>query len=78
MRSTQPRLIIIDPAADVFAGKEIDRVQVRQFITLLRAIAITADCAVILAAHPSVSGMREGTGLSGSTAWATAFAPGSI
>jgi hypothetical protein len=65
----KPRLIIIDPAADVFAGKEVDRVQVRQFITLLRAIAIAADCAVILAAHPSVSGMREGTGLSGSTAW---------
>jgi RecA-family ATPase len=66
----KPRLIIFDPAADVFAGKEIDRAQVRQFITLLRAIAITIDCAVILAAHPSLSGMREGTGLSGSTAWA--------
>lgn len=65
----RPRLFIIDPAADVFAGKEIDRAQVRQFITLLRGIAIAADCAVILAAHPSLSGMREGTGLSGSTAW---------
>jgi RecA-family ATPase len=66
----KPRLIIVDPAADVFAGKEIDRAQVRQFINLLRAIAIAVDCAVILAAHPSVAGMREGTGLSGSTAWA--------
>ena len=66
----RPRLFIVDPAADVFAGKEIDRAQVRQFITLLRGIAITADCAVILAAHPSIAGMREGTGLSGSTAWA--------
>src|SRR4029077_20562487 len=64
-----PKLFIVDPAADVFAGKEIDRAQVRQFITLLRGIAITADCAAILAAHPSLSGMREGTGLSGSTAW---------
>jgi RecA-family ATPase len=63
------RLIIIDPAADVFEGKEIDRAQVRQFISLLRAIAIAVDCAVILAAHPSLSGMRESTGLSGSTAW---------
>jgi RecA-family ATPase len=66
----KPKLIIIDPAADVFAGKEIDRAQVRQFISLLRAIAIAVDCAVILAAHPSLTGMRERTGLSGSTAWA--------
>jgi RecA-family ATPase len=65
----RPKLFIVDPAADVFAGKEIDRAQVRQFITMLRGIGITADCAVILAAHPSLSGMREGTGLSGSTAW---------
>jgi RecA-family ATPase len=63
------RLIIIDPAADVFGGKEIDRAQVRQFIAFLRAVAIAVDCAVILAAHPSLSGMREGTGLSGSTGW---------
>jgi RecA-family ATPase len=64
-----PKLFIVDPAADMFAGKEVDRAQVRQFITLLRGVAIAANCAIILAAHPSLTGMREGTGLSGSTAW---------
>ena len=36
----RPRLFIIDPAADVYAGNEINRAQVRQFITMLRGIAI--------------------------------------
>jgi hypothetical protein len=53
----------------VFAGNENDRTQVRQFTGLLRHIAIDADCAVLLASHPSVSGMKKGSGLSGSTAW---------
>jgi RecA-family ATPase len=65
----QPVLVALDTAADMFAGNENDRAQVRQFIGLLRGIAIDADCAVLLASHPSVSGMEKGTGLSGSTAW---------
>jgi RecA-family ATPase len=65
----RPRLIIIDTAADVFGGDEINRGQVRQFITLLRGLALKHDATVVLLAHPSVAGMQSGSGLSGSTAW---------
>ena len=65
----RPRLIVIDNSADVFAGHENDRVQVRQFITLLRGIAIDTNAGVLLTSHPSLTGINTGTGLSGSTAW---------
>ncbi|MDR7147164.1 AAA family ATPase [Rhizobium sp. BE258] len=65
----QPRLIVFDTAADLFGGDEIKRGQVRQFIGMLRQVAIALDCAVVLLAHPSVQGMQSGTGSSGSTAW---------
>jgi RecA-family ATPase len=65
----QPRLIVIDNSADVFAGNENDRAQVRQFVTLLRGIAINANAGLLLTAHPSLTGINTGTGLSGSTAW---------
>jgi len=65
----KPKLIVIDNSADVFAGNENDRAQVRQFITVLRDLAITADAGVLLTSHPSLTGMNSGTGLSGSTAW---------
>jgi len=35
----------------------------------LRGAALELSCAVILLAHPSLSGMSSGSGLSGSTAW---------
>jgi RecA-family ATPase len=60
---------IIDTSADVFGGDEISRTQVRQFVGLLMGIALRNNCAVILLAHPSLSGMASGTGTSGSTAW---------
>jgi RecA-family ATPase len=65
----QPKLIVLDPSADVFAGSENDRSQVRQFITLLRGLAIDAGTAVLVASHPSLTGKVTGTGLSGTTAW---------
>jgi RecA-family ATPase len=65
----RPALIAIEAAADVFAGNENDRAQARQFIGLLRRLALKADAAVLLLAHPSLSGMATGTGTSGSTAW---------
>ncbi|KAF5887218.1 AAA family ATPase [Rhizobium sp. PEPV16] len=64
-----PELIILDTAADLFGGDEIKRGQVRQFIGMLRKVAIRLNCAVVLLTHPSVSGMQSGTGSSGSTAW---------
>ena len=68
-RDFRPRLIVLDTAADLFAGDEVKRSQVRQFIAMLRKLAMAIDCAIILLAHPSVQGMQTGTGLSGSTGW---------
>jgi len=65
----QPVLIVVNSAADVFAGNENSRTQVRQFIGLLRHLAITANAAVLLASHPSLTGISTDSGLSGSTAW---------
>ena len=65
----RPRLIVLDNLADIFAGNENDRAQVRQFITLLRGIAIAANAGLLLTSHPSLTGISTGTGLSGSTAW---------
>ncbi|GHE49973.1 hypothetical protein GCM10019059_06550 [Camelimonas fluminis] len=64
-----PTLIVLDTSADLFGGDEINRVQVRQFVGMLRRWAIRFDCAVVLLSHPSVTGMQSGTGTSGSTAW---------
>ncbi len=69
MAKVRPRLLILDNLANVFAGNEIDRGQVTQFITALRGAAIKYDMAVLLLCHPSLSGMSSGSGTSGSTAW---------
>jgi RecA-family ATPase len=68
-REIHPRWICLDTAADVFVVNERDRSQVRQCISLLRGIALEINTAVILLAHPSLSGISSGSGLSGSTAW---------
>jgi RecA-family ATPase len=65
----QPSAIVIDTVSDVFLGDEIKRDQVRQFGSVMRRLAIDATAAVIIASHPSVSGEKSGTGLSGSTQW---------
>ena len=41
----------------------------RQFVALLRRLAIDANAAVILCSHPSLTGISSGSGLSGSTGW---------
>jgi RecA-family ATPase len=67
---TKARLAVIDTAATTFGGNEIDRSQVTQFVgTLLTGLAQKMDGAVLLNAHPSVSGMASGDLRSGSTAW---------
>ena len=65
----QPRLIILDPLANLFAGNEIIRAQAQQFVGLLRGLAIRHDAAVVLVAHPSLTGIAQSTGSSGSTGW---------
>ena len=64
----KPRLILLDNSADVFGGNENDRAQVRQFIGLLRGLAIAASAGLLLTSHPSLTGIATGSGLSGSTA----------
>ena len=63
------QLIVIDTAADTFGGNENVRSHVRQFIALLTRLALERDGAVLLLAHPSVTGKNSGSGDSGSTAW---------
>lgn len=65
----RPGLVVLDIAADLYGGDEIKRSQVRHFVAMLRTLAIKCDCAVLLLAHPSVDGMKTGSGYSGSTAW---------
>ena len=47
------RLVVLDTAADLFAGNENDRYQVRRFIGELNKLAIDINGAVLLNAHPS-------------------------
>ena len=63
------QLVVLDSLHDVFAGEENRRVQARQFVQGLREIAREIDGAVLLTAHPSLTGLNTGSGMSGSTAW---------
>lgn len=64
-----PILLILDNQADVYAGNENSRSPVKQFVGLLRHLAMKHDCAILLLGHPSLSGRSSGSGESGSTAW---------
>jgi len=64
-----PVLIILDSLADIYGGNENIRPQVRQFVALLRRLAIKEGLAVLVLAHPSNHGIGTGSGVSGSTAW---------
>src|SRR5262249_29672210 len=68
-RDIRPKTIALDTSADIFGGDEVNRTQVRQFVGLLRSLAIAGNSAVVVATHPSLTGINTGTGLSGSTAW---------
>lgn len=65
----KPQTIVIASSANVFAGDEINRSQVTQFVNLLTRLAIAANGSVILIAHPSQTGIANDTGISGSTSW---------
>lgn len=67
--TNRPALLVLDTLADLFPGNENDRAQARQFIGLLRGLAMRYECAVLVLSHPSIEGMRSGSGTSGSTAW---------
>jgi len=66
----RPRLVIIDTAADVFAGDFMSTPHVRQFIKVaLGGLCLRHETAVLLLAHPSASAMASGDGGGFSTAW---------
>jgi RecA-family ATPase len=69
MAAEKPALVVLDTLADMFPGNENDRALARQFIGMLRGLAIRHRCAVVLLAHPSLTGLNSGTGTSGSTGW---------
>jgi RecA-family ATPase len=65
----KPGLVCLDVLADMFSGNENDRSQVTQFLGLLKRLCRDHDCAVLLLAQPSLSGITTDTGTSGSTGW---------
>lgn len=69
VRSWRPAIVAIDASADVFAADENNRGHVRQFVGMLRPLAIESGAAMVLLSHPSVRGLDTGSGMSGSTAW---------
>jgi RecA-family ATPase len=65
----KPAMMGIAASANVFAGNEIDRAQVQQFVGLLTRFAIVANGSVVLISHPSQAGITSDSGISGSTQW---------
>jgi RecA-family ATPase len=65
----KPKMIGFASSANIYAGSEIDRSQVQQFIGMLTRLAILANGAVVLISHPSLTGIATDTGLSGNTQW---------
>ncbi len=63
------QLVVFDSLHDFFAGNENHRGHARNFIALLRRLAREIDGTVVVTGHPSVYGLRSGTGSSGNTAW---------
>lgn len=63
------RILMLDTVSDVFGGDEINRQQVRRFVSIVRRLALDINGVVILTSHPSNTGMSTGSGRSGSTGW---------
>lgn len=69
----KPAMILLDPVANMFGGSEIDRNQVTLFINrTINRLCIKHRTTALVLVHPSVAGMAEGSGRSGSTGWANA------
>ncbi|WP_296164712.1 AAA family ATPase [uncultured Brevundimonas sp.] len=69
VRAEGASLLVLDYAAAVFGGNELDRSQVSVFMRWLNAVAREENIAILLLGHPSVDGMKSSRGTSGSTAW---------
>lgn len=63
-------LVVLDNATDLFGGNENVRREVNTFIkSYCGNLCQQYNATVVILAHPSLSGLSSGTGLSGSTAW---------
>lgn len=69
VQSFRPALTVMDTAADLYPDNENDRSKVRQFIQMALGGVAREGCGVVLCAHPSASGLANGSGTGGSTAW---------
>jgi hypothetical protein len=69
----KPVQIGIASAANVFAGSEIKRTEVQQFVNLLAGIPKVTKGSLVLITHPSLTGLSDTSlsheGLSGTTQW---------
>jgi RecA-family ATPase len=66
----KPVLVVIENAAEVYPANEIVRAPVARFVRkLLGGLAAPSDAGVGLIQHPSVAGLKEASGRSGSTGW---------
>jgi RecA-family ATPase len=69
----RPVMTAIASSANVYAGSEIDRAQVQQFVSLLTQLGIRANGSVVLISHPSLTGITSESGISGTTQWHNAM-----
>lgn len=68
-RSEGIQYVVIDTATQTFRGNQNDEIQVADYITELRRLAILIQGVVVITKHPSMAGRALGTGESGNVAW---------
>jgi len=69
VRDFGAQLLILDSLYDFFGGDENNKHQATQFVGALDGLATEMSGAVVIVAHPSGTGMMNGTGTAGSVAW---------
>jgi RecA-family ATPase len=69
----KPRLLIGDTLSDIFAGSENDRMQAKQFVKIMNKLVLPHRGTGMILAHPSLEGMRSGSGSGGTTGWNNSF-----
>lgn len=62
-------LVVIDSLQNVYSGNENIRPLTVWFVRLLQDLAQGIAGSVVITAHPSLSGLSSGSGMSGSTSW---------
>jgi len=72
VKEVRPVVVIVDNRSMVVDADENSRVVASFFIRAMGLIADRYGCAVLVLAHPSLSGLAQGTGTSGSTGWMNA------